>query len=147
MAEGRSEGPPGEDRRGQDRAPVTLRVDYKRLNTFFADYTKNISKGGTFIRTASPLAVGTEFVFVLTVPEPSLDHAPIRLELAGRVKWIVNEAEATLDKPAGMGIQFLFRDDTERHRVESFVADLMRTSLGEIIADNFLARARGREEG
>ena len=44
-------------------------VDYKRLNTFFADYTKNISKGGTFIRTSKPLDVGTEFVFVLTVPD------------------------------------------------------------------------------
>ncbi|MGH7280839.1 MAG: hypothetical protein ACRELY_04895 [Polyangiaceae bacterium] len=50
------------------RAAITLRVDYKRLNTFFADYTKNISKGGTFIRTTKPLDVGTEFVFVLSFP-------------------------------------------------------------------------------
>ena len=48
--------------------PSQLRVDYKRMNTFFADYTKNISKGGTFIRTSKPLDVGTEFVFVLSIP-------------------------------------------------------------------------------
>jgi type IV pilus assembly protein PilZ len=139
-----TEGSAGDDdRREEDRAPVTLKVDYKRLNTFFADYTKNISKGGTFIRTTSPLAIGTEFVFVLTVPEPKLDNAPIRLELTGRVKWLVNEADATAEKPAGMGIQFLFRDDSERERVEHFVADLMRSSLGDLIADKFLTRARG----
>ena len=45
------------DRRTEGRAAITLRVDYKRLNTFFADYTKNISKGGTFIRTTKPLGV------------------------------------------------------------------------------------------
>ena len=130
----------GSDRRGEDRAAITLKVDYKRLNTFFADYTKNISKGGTFIRTNKPLEVGTEFVFVLTVPEPSLENAPVRLELTGEVKWVVPESEATEDSPAGMGIQFLFKADDERERVERFVADLMRSSLGDVLADKLLAR-------
>jgi type IV pilus assembly protein PilZ len=130
------------DRRDEGRAAITLRVDYKRLNTFFADYTKNISKGGTFIRTEKPLDVGTEFVFVLTIPEPRLDRAPVRLQLTGRVQWIVKESEAATDKPAGMGIQFLFKDDAERVRVETFVADLMRSSLGDHLADKFLSRNR-----
>jgi type IV pilus assembly protein PilZ len=129
-----------DDRRGQDRAAITLKVDYKRLNTFFADYTKNISKGGTFIRTTRPLDVGTEFVFVLTVPEPKLDNAPVNLELTGEVKWVVSENEATEDSPAGMGIQFLFKNDGERKRVEMFVADLMRSSLGDYLAEKLLQR-------
>ena len=53
----------GDDRRIAERGPIALRVDYKRLNSFFADYTKNISRGGTFIRTDRPLQLGTEFVF------------------------------------------------------------------------------------
>src|SRR5580765_3762259 len=114
------------DRRAAQRAAISLRVDYKRLNTFFADYTKNISKGGTFIRTTKPLDIGTEFVFVLTVPEPKLENAPVRLELTGEVKWVISESEATDTKPAGMGIQFVFKDESERRRVETFVADLMR---------------------
>lgn len=129
-----------DDRRGQDRAAITLKVDYKRLNTFFADYTRNISKGGTFIRTTRPLDVGTEFVFVLTVPEPKLDNAPVNLELTGEVKWVVTEKEASEDKPAGMGIQFLFKDDGERRRVEAFVADLMRSSLGDHLAEKLLQK-------
>ena len=130
----------GSDRRGEDRTAITLKVDYKRLNTFFADYTKNISKGGTFIRTTKPLEVGTEFVFVLTVPEPSLENAPVRLELTGEVKWVVPESAAPEENPAGMGIQFLFEGNEERERVERFVADLMRSSLGERLADKLLSR-------
>ena len=48
-----------DDRRREARAPIELKVEYKRLNTFFYDYTKNISKGGTFIKTEKPLDVGT----------------------------------------------------------------------------------------
>src|SRR5439155_22439799 len=89
------------EKRIEERAAIQLRVDYKRLNTFFADYTKNISKGGTFIKTTKPLAVGTVFVFVLQLP--TIDK---HIELLGEVVWVTDEAEATLDKPAGMGIRF-----------------------------------------
>ena len=54
-----SEDAPPDDRREAPRQPIELKVEYKRLNTFFADYTKNISKGGTFIKTNRPLPVGT----------------------------------------------------------------------------------------
>ncbi|MBX3232706.1 MAG: TIGR02266 family protein [Labilithrix sp.] len=129
--------------REDDRAAVTLKVDYKRLNTFFADYTKNISKGGTFIRTAQPLELGTEFRFELTVPsaDTTEDGAPsgeIRLQLTGVVKWIVSEAEATVTKPAGMGIQFVFADAAEREKVQTIVTDLMKASLGEHLARKLL---------
>ena len=50
------------DRRREARAPIELKVEYKRLNTFFYDYTKNISKGGTFIKTDKPLDIGTIFL-------------------------------------------------------------------------------------
>jgi len=126
------------ERRGEDRAPITLRVDYKRLNSFFADYTKNISKGGTFIRTSKPLEIGTDFVFVLTLPEPTLEGAGVKLELAGVVKWVVTPEQGTEDKPAGMGIQFIFENDAQRVRVETFVAELMQQSLGPALAEKLL---------
>ena len=128
-----------DERRGADRAPITLRVDYKRLNTFFADYTRNISKGGTFIRTNKPLEVGTEFVFVLSLPSTK-DDGTNELELTGEVKWVVREDEATNERPAGMGIQFVFVDDSERRKVSEFVARLMNESLGPHIAQKLLAR-------
>ena len=124
-----------EDKRNEDRAAIQLRVDYKRLNTFFADYTKNISKGGTFIRTAKPLDVGTEFIFVLSVPS----HGT-QLALKGEVVWIVTEDQATGDGPAGMGIKFKFKDDAERNAVDDVVEKLMDEALGKHISTKLLRK-------
>jgi len=121
-----------DDKREENRAPITLRVEYKRINTFFADYTKNISKGGTFIRTTRPLDIGTEFMFVLSLPEA------VELELKGVVKWVVPEAEASEEKPAGMGIQFVYVDDAQRMAVEAVVSGMMHVSLGPALAGKLL---------
>ena len=56
------------ENREHGRAPIELKVDYKKLTSFFADYRKNISKGGTFIKTKKTLPLGTRFLFRLTVP-------------------------------------------------------------------------------
>src|SRR3954452_19792853 len=98
----------GSDRRREQRAPIELKVEYKRINSFFADYTKNISKGGTFIATSKPLPIGTVFLFKLTIPGL---EAP--LQLNGKVAWLVTPKAATSEQPAGMGIRFQYRDDSE----------------------------------
>jgi type IV pilus assembly protein PilZ len=123
------------DRRQSARHAITLRVDYKRMNTFFADYAKNISKGGTFIRTGKPLGIGTEFMFVLSIPGQK-----DQLRLRGEVMWTVDEAHATEEQPAGMGIRFLFADAAERQSLEDFVARLMTDKLGGHVASKLLGR-------
>ena len=84
MSRGRRQRP---ERRASDSArPIELKVEYKRLNTFFADYTKNISRGGTFIKTSKPLPVGTEFLFKLFVPgrgEPLTIHGEVQRIVSG----------------------------------------------------------------
>jgi uncharacterized protein (TIGR02266 family) len=69
--------------RQEPRAPIELKVEYQRLNRFFFDYAKNISRGGTFIRTDKPLPVGTLFLFKLFVP-----HLPDPLVFNGEVRWV-----------------------------------------------------------
>ena len=123
------------ERRLSTRHAITLRVDYKRMNTFFADYAKNISKGGTFIRTGKPLEVGTEFVFVLSIP-----GQPDQLQLLGEVMWTVDEARATEEQPAGMGIRFRFTDDSERQQLDGFVGKLMSEKLGGHVAAMLLGK-------
>ena len=59
------------------RAPIEIRVEYQHLNALIPDYTKNLSKGGAFIETSEPLAVGTRCYFTLEIP--SFDE-PLRLE-------------------------------------------------------------------
>ena len=123
------------DQRTSLRAPIELRVEYKRLNSFFSDYTRNISKGGSFIRTDRPLAIGTEFVFCLVVPKL---EAPLRL--LGKVIWIISAEQVTAEQPAGMGIEFQYRDDTERLEVEAWVTRVMVDELGEEITRGLLAK-------
>jgi type IV pilus assembly protein PilZ len=126
---------PDSDRRNSDRHAIELRVEYRRLNTFFADYTKNISKGGTFIRTDKPLDVGTEFVFALSIPQLS---EPLRLR--GRVMWTTAPEKATDDSPAGMGIRFQYAHDNERLATEGIVEKLMRDELGDHLSAKLLGR-------
>jgi type IV pilus assembly protein PilZ len=122
-----------EDRRLAPRAPIELRVEYKRLNSFFADYTKNISRGGTFIRTDRPLEIGTDFVFKLGIP--SLSEP---LVLKGKVQWVVTPEDAEEGQEPGMGIGFIFASEAERQRVEAAVQKLMVDSLGQVLFDKLI---------
>ena len=123
-----------DDRRYGSRAPIELKVEYKRLNTFFADYTKNISRGGTFIGTDKPLPVGTDFIFALGVP-----HMPEPVRLRGKVIWTTPAEEATKANPCGMGIEFQYAVG-EREQKESAVERLMTAELGGYLAEKLLGR-------
>jgi type IV pilus assembly protein PilZ len=132
------------DRREYPRAPIELKVEYKKLNTFFADYTKNICKGGTFIKTKKPLEVGTQFMFKLQVPRL---EAP--LAIRGEVKWVVREGEppppdVDPDHEPGMGIRFLYDSDDERHAIELVVERMMIDSLGQLLYSKLMGKDRGR---
>ncbi len=121
----------GPESRQSQRAPIELKVDYKKLNSFFADYTKNISKGGTFIKTKKPLPIGTRFLFKLTVP-----HRDHPFELLGEVVW----SKADGDEP-GMGIRFIYSDDTQRRDFEGIVERLMSDSLGTDLTSKLLNKS------
>ena len=126
-----------DDRRNYGRMPIALKVEYKRLNSFFADYTKNISRGGTFIRTKNPLAIGTEFMFHLQVP--SLEQP---LALKGKVQWVVPESDATDDQDPGMGIGFVYSSEADRDRIANTVEKLMTDSLGEVLFGKLIGKRR-----
>ena len=114
--------PDPEDLRSSVRAPFRLRVDYERMNSFFADYTKNISKGGTFIKTARPLPVGTRCQFAFTLPALS---DPLVLE--GEVTW---QLAPDHSKEPGMGVKFVFKDEAAQREFEELVEKMMEESLG-----------------
>ena len=119
-------GPDGMNRRTETRAPIELRVEYRQLNSFFADYTRNISRGGTFIKTPRPLDIGTEFRFELVLPGQT---RPV--SLLGVVRWVIAAGDAGPSQDAGMGIEFVFRDLEERRHIHAAVEEMMKKSLGE----------------
>jgi type IV pilus assembly protein PilZ len=133
MSDGMSDDSAQDDRRREARAPIELKVEYKRLNTFFYDYTKNISKGGTFIKTEKPLDIGTIFLFKLMLP---MQVEP--LALRGEVRWVVKEGEPLPPQvPAGhepgMGIKFVYDSPDQRRDLELIVERMMIDSLGPLI--------------
>jgi type IV pilus assembly protein PilZ len=131
-----------DDRRREARAPIELKVEYKRLNTFFYDYTKNISKGGTFIKTDKPLDIGTIFLFKLLIPSQT---AP--LALRGEVRWVVKDGlprppEVPDNHEPGMGIRFMYDDALQRRSLEEVVEKMMIDSLGELIFSRLVKKPK-----
>src|SRR5687767_10899495 len=95
--------------RAHPRAPIELRVAYQRMNAFLADYTRDISKGGVFIKTTTPFPIGTEFDFHISLPK-----RPEGILLKGRVVWVDDGKDpegASKGAGAGMGIQFVWARD------------------------------------
>jgi type IV pilus assembly protein PilZ len=126
-----------EERRAEARRPIELKVEYKRLNTFFADYTKNISRGGTFIKTSRPLPVGTEFLFKLFVPGRD---APLTIH--GEVQRIVDGDEGP---EPGMAIRFVYREGDPQTEIARIVEGLMTDSLGPRLYAKLMDHARKRK--
>jgi type IV pilus assembly protein PilZ len=120
------------EHRRHPRAPIELKVDYKRLNSFFAEYTKNISKGGTFIKTNKPLPAGTRFLFRLQVPS-----RPEPFQIVGEV---VRE-DGRADEP-GIAIRFVWQDEAARLAFEAGVERLMVDHLGPQVAAELLRSER-----
>ena len=131
-----------DERRDDARRPIELKVEYKRLNTFFADYTKNISRGGTFIKTARPLPIGTEFLFKLYIPgraEPLTIH--------GEVQRIVTDQDVDGDgtPDQGMAIKFVYRQGDPQAEIARIVEGIMTDSLGPRLYAKLMDHAQKRK--
>jgi type IV pilus assembly protein PilZ len=128
-----------DDRRIGYRAPIELKVEYKRLNTFFADYTKNISRGGTFIKTGRPLPIGTEFLFKLFVPGRDTP-----LTIHGEVQRIVDASD---DTEPGMAIKFVYREGDPQAEISRIVENMMTENFGPKLSARLMARRAGDTSG
>ncbi len=129
------------DRRVEARRPIELKVEYKRLNTFFADYTKNISRGGTFIKTSRPLPIGTEFLFKLFVP-----HRAEPLTIHGEVQRIIGHDDPDDPEP-GMAIRFVYRDGDPQAEIARIVEGMMTDSLGPRLYARLMDQSQKRSGG
>jgi molecular chaperone DnaK len=88
------------------RRPAKLRISYKKASTFVKEYSKNIKRGGTFIKTKKPLDVGRECILHLTVP--GWDDP---IEIHGNVVWSSKGVEVMVGQEEGMGIKYDTADD------------------------------------
>lgn len=108
------------NRRSEARHAVHLEVDCNSAgtgDTFLYAFITDISSMGIFIRTESPLPVGTMLELGFTPPAATKSELPPRrLELTGEVMWNTTSASAP-----GMGVRFHHTSPKTRQRLLEIV--------------------------
>ena len=107
-----TEGSSEDDRRGNPRTRLTLKVDYPSVEGFLQDYTINISRGGTMLRTHRQLQMGDWVELVLSFPGLLKS-----ISLRGEVRWVRLEG---IDEQT-VGVAFDFDEVDTRQRLERLV--------------------------
>ncbi len=119
------------ERRREPRAGCVLRLSFRNAGHLLVSYCTNLSRGGLFIPTQSPLAVGAKLSLEVTVP--GLAEKPVHL--SAEVRWV--RRQATDEGQAGMGLAF---EDVDRQlgaRIDALVSEftpLCVVLLGERLA-------------
>ena len=100
------------------RVEAKIEVEFKNFDQFYKEYTKNISKGGMFIKTNKVLKPQTVIEIFLKLP--NVDQP---LDLVGEV---VHAIEPELAKQnnweAGMGIHFVDFEEEAQKVLHDYVA-------------------------
>src|SRR5665647_2472888 len=89
-----------DEKRRDNREPVTLFVEYEGADDLVGDFTENLSSGGTFVATNRELPIGTNVQLVLSFP--GLLEA---ISIDGCVRW--KRGTGSSEGEAGAGIEFV----------------------------------------
>jgi uncharacterized protein (TIGR02266 family) len=97
---------------------VSLNVRYKSatVDEFIENHAHDVSRGGIYIKTASPFPPGTLLKFEIRLVS---DQALIMG--VGRVVWKRDTTQGTGDRPAGMGVKFIKVDDPSKSVIDKLV--------------------------
>src|SRR6187549_1325550 len=106
--------------RKSERLQHELLVAYRTVDGFITDWAVNISRGGMFINTRNPLALGSTVRLIISLPD-----AAFPFDLTGKVIR-VSEFDNAQNQVPGMGIEFVDVDDEKRQRIERFVERLRK---------------------
>ena len=102
--------------------PSVLSLNINTKSALFSAYLPFLKRGGLFLPTTRPYALGDEIFMLLTLMDE-----PARLPIAGTVVW-VTPAGAQGGKNQGIGIQF--SDDESGQTARRKIEALLGTCLG-----------------
>jgi len=108
--------------REHPRYEVSIPVDCATRELFFANHVCNISRGGLFIRSDTPLPLQAEVSLVLRLP--GTDQS---ICVTGRVIWNYDIQRGTSRIVPGSGIRFIGMTAADRSKLESYLATLTPT--------------------
>jgi type IV pilus assembly protein PilZ len=105
--------------RAHTRYEVSIPVDCSTRDVFVSSQFCNISRGGMFIRSDTPLPIDTEVSLVLRLSEPGRS-----IRARGRVVWNYDMAKGTTRIVPGSGIRFVDMAAEDREALEGLLRDL-----------------------
>jgi uncharacterized protein (TIGR02266 family) len=115
--------PSGRDRRKDTRLDVKIKVDYSTKDIFVSNYVTNLSKGGVFIETKTPLPVQSEIHFIFILPDFN-----VKIEAKGKVVWTYDVKKGTGKVVSGMGIKFTDLSPQHKAQIEEYLMKLSQPS-------------------
>ncbi len=116
----------------EPRGPVSLRIKFRSasLDQFIERYAVDVSRGGIFIRTREPLAVGTQLRFDFQLQ----DAAPL-LAGEGTVVWIRENDPNRAGVTPGMGVRFDKLTPTSQPTLERILAEKVLREQGRRVLE------------
>ncbi|MCB9593429.1 MAG: TIGR02266 family protein [Sandaracinaceae bacterium] len=109
--------PDAHERREALRAELEVEVGLEGANRFYSGVTGDLSAGGLFVATDTPLMVGTELVLSFLLPDG------YRIATDAVVAWVRAPRYRPDELPAGMGVRFERLSDTDRNALSHFLKD------------------------
>jgi len=113
----------GRNRRKDARFEVKIKVDYSTKDIFVSNYVTNLSKGGVFIETKTPLPVQSEIRLTFILPEFN-----VKIEAKGKVVWTYDVKKGTSKVVSGMGIKFTDLSPENKAQIEEYLMKLSQPS-------------------
>jgi type IV pilus assembly protein PilZ len=90
------------DKREHSRAEIQMEIGCRNLDVFSKHNTLNISRGGVYIQTDTPLPLGTEVDLEFTLP--GMEET---IKVQGLVVWVHERTKISISSyQPGMGIKF-----------------------------------------
>jgi uncharacterized protein (TIGR02266 family) len=108
------------------RVPLDLNVDFESRGEVKKCLMKNLSTGGIFVATESPLPLGTPFNVRIRIEDTGEE-----IELPGEVVSVGASANLSEEKH-GMGIRFIHLSEAQCEKIAEFSEQAMRKVIGGI---------------
>jgi len=105
----------GKEKRVHPRVDARIKVSFKSTGDFVEEYTKNISKGGIFLKTDKLLDPNAQIELMLSFPGSKKEH-----KILGRVTRLVvmSDPESEERQIYGVGIHFLNIDEQTMQMID-----------------------------
>jgi uncharacterized protein (TIGR02266 family) len=111
--------------RASVRVPLALNVNFESRGEVRKCMMKNLSAGGIFVATESPLPIGTPFNVRIRI-----ERTGEEVELPGEVVSVGVSANLATEEH-GMGIRFVHLTEEQQEKVAEFSEQVMKTVIGD----------------